>query len=128
MTQELKACPFCGGKAYLGTIRHSHPPYDNEELKNQLEYYHINCATCAVGAKAIAGYLTEAEAIAAWNTRTPDPLVAELVEALEAAVPEIDVMAGWVHDETISGRYLEIAARARAILAKAKAKGDGHVG
>ena len=52
-------------------------------------------------------------------------VIAELVEALEAAVPEIDVMAGWVHDESIRGRYLEIAARARAILTKAK--GDGHV-
>lgn len=61
------------------------------------------------------------------NARTPDPLVAELVEALEAAIKCHDSLCRSEFEGT--GQYepmLAVLASARTILAKAK--GDGHVG
>lgn len=74
MTQELKACPFCGGEAYTTDS-------DNK--------WFVSCHDCyaCVGEGYDADawpdhmFYSKAEAIAAWNTRTPDSVIAELVEA-----------------------------------------------
>jgi hypothetical protein len=67
MTDELKPCPFCGGAAEL---RSWDWPYVR---------YQVRCSKkCNGGRKAV-----EADAIAAWNTRQPNPAV--LVEALKTA-------------------------------------------
>jgi hypothetical protein len=72
MTDELKPCPHCGAAAEL---RSWDWPYDR---------YQVRCSKrCNGGRKAV-----EAEAIAAWNTRQPDPAV--LVEALK----RIDALRG----------------------------------
>lgn len=55
MSEELKPCPFCGGKARLrsGTIV-------------TLPMHQVYCLSCGAG----CGHrYTEAEAIEAWNTR-----------------------------------------------------------
>ena len=59
MTEELKPCPFCGGKA--------------EVLTDENEEYYVSCTECT----ALLGYCTdtwgdystEDEAIEAWNRR-----------------------------------------------------------
>ena len=57
----LKACPFCGGGATLS--RHeffaASPPCG------------VKCLGCGVASDQF--YETEAEAIAAWNRRKPEP-------------------------------------------------------
>lgn len=54
MNSELKPCPFCGGEAAVFT-------YNNEE-------YDVKCCNPYCLAKSSC-WDTEAEAIAAWNTR-----------------------------------------------------------
>ena len=68
MSETLKPCPFCGGEAEV------------------IEAYGwlVQCTSCfaSVGQNCTEGgflagdYQTEAEAIAAWNTRTPDQAIA----------------------------------------------------
>ena len=71
MTQELKACPFCGG--------------------GQAEIYEADdvggfVAQCLYGCGAQTWGSTHEHAVEAWNTRTPDSVIAELVEAAERAL------------------------------------------
>ncbi len=55
MSEELKSCPFCGCKAYSRYVEADNP------------FGEVECGGCGVEMEA----LTEAKAIAAWNTRTP---------------------------------------------------------
>lgn len=86
MQTELKPCPFCGGEAK------THGPY-GWDGKWCISH---NCpALYNGGSEAFKGYLSEKEAIAAWNTRTtPDPLsdprVIALVEAARAMRDHLD--------------------------------------
>ena len=86
--EALKPCPFCGGEA--SPVQHF--------------WWTVQCKTCG-GAEG-PGAESQAEAIAAWNTRTPDPHItqleasnaqleadrAELVERLRACATFIAMM------------------------------------
>jgi hypothetical protein len=61
---KLKNCPLCG----------------SSQIEIYSEYEHVMCSAC--------GVIAESES--AWNTRTPDPRVKELVEALADLVFECD--------------------------------------
>jgi len=56
MTKKLKQCPFCGGDG--GVLSYC-----------QGEWHNVQCIECGM---ITSDELTKAEAIAAWNTRTPD--------------------------------------------------------
>jgi len=66
---ELSPCPFCGGEGHVGTIVYTKSPYVDDQCKDQLTYWQVNCSSCIATIRGIAGYRTEAEAIAAWNQR-----------------------------------------------------------
>lgn len=51
MSEELKTCPFCGGKAYF---------------EGGITVYWIKCRICGV---ETLGYDDEADAVDAWNRR-----------------------------------------------------------
>lgn len=62
MSEEmiLKVCPFCGGEASIAAM----------SLDSHLEFWVL----CAEGCGFYTPhYITEAEAVAAWNRRTPEP-------------------------------------------------------
>lgn len=75
----LKACPFCGGEAGLGT----------GQDRDAGEYWFVNCTDCMASTNVTLYNLlpaTKAEAIAAWNTRAlPEP-AADLVEVVARAI------------------------------------------
>lgn len=50
---ELKRCPFCGGEAHT--------------YRNQL--WHVACESALHGCVTMSAFVTEAEAVEAWNTR-----------------------------------------------------------
>ena len=65
MSDDLKPCPFCG---------EAQPPHDDTSW--------VRCLGCG----AETGWRpTGDEAIAAWNTRAPDPSIEDLTDQLEAA-------------------------------------------
>ena len=78
MTQEaqLKACPFCGGKAQIWK---AFPQFDYPWA---IDVDHTEeCPNAGWEGRC---HKTEAEAIAAWNTRIESGVVAELVKAADA--------------------------------------------
>jgi Lar family restriction alleviation protein len=71
---ELKPCPFCGSKATTRT--------GSDFTKSN---YSVFCRNCFASTGV---FLSDVEAISAWNTRTSDARIAELeaeVERLRAA-------------------------------------------
>ena len=61
--EKLKPCPFCGGKAYIGQTKKS--------LSHQ---YSVSCGNSRciahrLGNPFVMHYLSETEAIEAWNRR-----------------------------------------------------------
>ena len=60
MTDKLKPCPFCGGKAVLSSW---HKSQCMKKGEIRAEVYCYNCVARS------SVYRSEAEAIAAWNRR-----------------------------------------------------------
>lgn len=58
--EELKPCPFCGGKAAIGTLFHS---------RDNIVKYTMKCSGCGVLTPL---YKTKQEARKAWNRRTKE--------------------------------------------------------
>jgi Lar family restriction alleviation protein len=74
---KLKPCPFCGGEARTRTTR---------KMNRGGTRYYVECKHCYASSNPwydLGATDTKAEAITAWNTRTPDPTHDALVEALE---------------------------------------------
>lgn len=74
MQVELKSCPFCGGEASPdGKVKYS-PSCDGTwaDGSKVTEAFFVNCIKCGVDNKTHYGHKTQAEAIAAWNTRIGD--------------------------------------------------------
>ena len=59
--EELKPCPFCGGKAYMKTIQAKRRMFTKAK-----DYPYIRCVICHT---STAACFTEEEAIEAWNAR-----------------------------------------------------------
>lgn len=93
MRGELLPCPFCGGEAFIDVMsrdEHGEPLDHSPECGN--------CAVSIIGAEL----LTEAEAITAWNTRTPSPEAsrdAVLEEALRECADKLWVLRCNSRDE-----------------------------
>lgn len=121
MSEELKPCPFEHVEKENG-----HRPYIQ---KGQYDLPWIQC-TCGASGPLMA---TEEQAIAAWNTRAPDPLVWQLVEALDEAeaitLDHINLLEnqGWTRHQAdeikMANTMLE---NMQNIIAKAKEAGYGQ--
>lgn len=96
---ELKPCPRCGSRAFVGVDKS------------------VLCTTdrCL----RLPPRPTEAEAREAWNTRTPSPSI-ELVEALEP-FGTLEISPNAEGNAGIYGIAYSDIERARATLSKAKA-------
>ena len=68
-TEELKPCPFCGGEA--------------EIVGDDYMEWIAECVECCASSMT---YATEAEAVEAWNTRTPEQAIAATLGGGECEV------------------------------------------
>lgn len=76
---ELKPCPFCGGEAEITR-------FDVEWPGMYAKYEYSGCCNnsrCLADMGLAYKQDCEEDALAAWNTRTPDPRIAELQAALD---------------------------------------------
>lgn len=93
---ELEPCPLCGKE---GTIAETCPHYDRRlPSKYFPKCSNENCALFTPFADGELGdvyrdYATPEEATAAWNTRPLEDALRARVEALEAALDEIRLIA-----------------------------------
>ena len=69
---ELKPCPFCGGEAHT--------------YKNNL--WHVACERAHNGCVTMSAFITEAEAVEAWNTRTPEQEISAALGGNENRISE----------------------------------------
>lgn len=94
MTEKLKRCPFCGGKAF------------EYYSGSQFEFCEVVCKECGCRSKR----KTEEEAIASWNTRKP---MDRIVERLE----EKKILCNEIAKEAIETDHLQlrVASRNQAI-------------
>ena len=72
MTNELKACPFCGGEAM-------------KRVRSPTTCY-IECAMCECGTK----YEADHDAARTWNRRAPSEAVGLLRDALRMIDPHVE--------------------------------------
>lgn len=103
---ELKPCPFCGGEAAV--------------ILDDRTW--IECMDCPQKA-GVGPFDTDAQAIAAWNTRAAEEGKAELVEALENAISLIAHKVGMDATAMVAGQTLvarEVWSQGMAALARYK--------
>lgn len=77
--EALKPCPFCGGEAH--SMQHRSGDED-------IFYTTIGCKSCFVSTADFED--APKDAAASWNTRVPDPRIAELEARAEKAEAERD--------------------------------------
>ncbi len=77
MSKELKPCPHCGGEAIHSAWR------GDGFLLPRVEWEKCGCEKCRIWTDPRQPYGDSHPAIDAWNARTPNPAVSELVSALE---------------------------------------------
>lgn len=98
MSEELRPCPRCGGKAAIGTIRYE-ASYAKSEGWDQNEFYYVNCTGfgCGLKNRGMVGKKSPEAAAEHWNHRPiEDALRAELARKGE----EIKAL-----DEVVGGEY-----------------------
>lgn len=88
MSNELKPCPFCGGKAKV-TRENQHPPLDApKEARVITQIQKIECAICgSSGADYNLG--GENNMVAVWNTRVLAPVPTSGAEEVAEAHKQI---------------------------------------
>jgi Lar family restriction alleviation protein len=103
MSDDLKPCPFCG---------EAQPPHDDTSW--------VRCLGCG----AETGWRpTGDEAIAAWNTRAPDPSIEDLTEQLEAARADTKKAEAYAEElEAKNGNLCDLAANEHGRAERAEAK------
>ena len=74
MSEDLKLCPFCGGKAYL---------HDIDSIQGTGPAF-VECGTCSVIVESSDG--SPESAITAWNRRARPSSAGEKVEADKEAL------------------------------------------
>ena len=79
-TEDLKPCPFCGGKP------HAYANDDGKEME-----YGFECTGCDMVCTDLFG--EQAEAFTAWNTRTTPSDQTKRIEELEQSLNWIDTIA-----------------------------------
>ena len=77
---ELKPCPFCGG--------------GNMRIDIGLAEFVDGEVTCLDCGGNVGNHPNRAEAVAAWNRRTPDPAVLTLVEAARGLMSALHTTRG----------------------------------
>ena len=93
MTDKLKKCPFCGGEAYVS----------NEDCYGNVDdNYLVHCDECGLQLGFTNQYVTEEEAIKAWNKRS---YIDEIVEQLEEAQNHCCVGCYEDYDPYEDGRF-----------------------
>lgn len=84
-SEELKACPFCGGEAYEAIgVSGDHG-------------FAVRCSRNYCGTSS-RGHPSREQAITAWNTRTPPPVSSEIVEMVADAEKAIYGFHALLHD------------------------------
>jgi hypothetical protein len=104
MSDDLKTCPFCGGDKNIVCTT----DYDGRDAYAvSCRYHKCHGSIFTLG----YGYFADrAEAIAAWNTRTPDTSIEALTEQLEAARTDAKEAEAYAEElEKERDRWREIA-------------------
>ena len=110
----LLPCPFCGGEASDAGYQTWSKPLENTFWaghKPITEAFFCNCPRCGVNnIKSVVGYQTQADAIAAWNTRA-DTVNADLLAALRGFLRWADQKCPCVNEQpnpcTLCGASVE---------------------
>ena len=68
---QLRACPFDGGPASIGTVRYTERMVRAQQW-SQDTFYFASCVTCGTSNVGLTGHMTPQKAAAAWNRRVAD--------------------------------------------------------
>lgn len=79
MTEKLKPCPFCGGKANFRIVRVGEDSYK----------YRLSCSNPKCFCSSSLSYSTREEAVNAWNNRPIENELVEKISKLESEKQEI---------------------------------------